>query len=325
MIDLYIHIGHPKCGSSTIQNFLYHNWESLHDQGFGIIDSNIGLFNLQSKNQPPVPYFSSLIKGDIDISSFTKSMASLAGEAEKTGMSSLILSSENLARVGMAKNFVKLKDYFNCHFIYYIRRQDDWIISSWKQWMMKEGVTLESYVKSHMSRKLQPFRRNISEWEETLQPTSMSIRYLHKKFLVAGDLIQDFCEIVGVEYLNMNPVPDSNKRLDSDLLHTLAQMPFAFEGRHDNRLFALLEDRFGDSLNLRVENPLSNSDRKKILEHFSEENDWLKENYFASQPFDDWLKIDESKPFTPYNAERGQLLLSGILLKLMLDINFNDN
>lgn len=322
MIDLYIHVGHAKCGSSTIQNFLYHNWATLLDNDIGIVDYELMLFNRRSKNQPPVPYFKALKAGTISEKTFLDDLTDLAKKAERKGLKKLILSAENLSTHGMPDYLSAAKELFKCHFIYYIRRQDSWIISSWKQWRMKEGLSLQDYMHLQLSKHPNTYRRVIRTWQEKLEPETMAVRYLHKECLLNGDLIQDFCQLTGLDYDTLVPVADSNKRLDNDLMHVLAQIPFVFNGRHDNRLFSMLEKEFGEELPSKHGSPLSYEDRQMIMDRYKAENQWLKVNFFADYPFDQWLEVDKNQPYTPYDPARGQLLLSGILLKLMLDINF---
>jgi hypothetical protein len=80
-----------------------------------------------------------------------------------------ILSAENLANPGMAELFAGLDQQFELCLVFYLRPQLQWIPSAWKQWGLKQGVSLGDFVSKCIETHRPGFRLGIETWERTLR------------------------------------------------------------------------------------------------------------------------------------------------------------
>lgn len=318
-MKLTIHIGHPKCGSSTIQNFLYSNITALNSMQISVFDYKLDLYEKTNHPRPPVKAISDLRHGQTDIVSFHKKILKTFEQARKYNINHLILSAENLSDIRIPDMLSDLVKVFDVKIVYYIRRQDDWLLSSWKQWQIKQGIQLHQLVENYTKTKKSNYKQIISSWLKFIDKSRIHVNFINKGALYNEDLCQDFCHFINIDYSKLCPVHNSNPSFDFNLLNTLSKVPFVFNGTHDNQLYHILETEFGDEILTKNENPLTEKQRSDILIAHYEENQWLKENFFSEKPFEDWLYIEKSRPITPTDPLKGLTLLQGVILKLLLD------
>src|SRR3954452_20462155 len=99
-IDLVMHPGHSKCGTTSIQSYLYGNMHLLEEQQIFLPDSRCQ-FSFESSTEPSEPiyplwYFESLILGETDLSLFECRMDEVLKRAVETRCQKILISSENL-------------------------------------------------------------------------------------------------------------------------------------------------------------------------------------------------------------------------------------
>jgi len=137
-MNLILHPGHPKCGSSSIQKFLYDNRAALEAKGWAVPDR---FFHFRFEKdcdfsfaESPVSYFSKVIRKGNYFRLQNRIEKAIEG-AQQAGIHTFIVSAENLADE-LAE---PLHEIFSTYFdvkkvLYYIRRQDDFLLSAWQQW-----------------------------------------------------------------------------------------------------------------------------------------------------------------------------------------------
>ncbi len=320
MKKLYIHIGHPKCGSSTIQDFLAHNWKAIKAQKLGIVDHNMKIFGALSDKRPPVHYFAEVKRNLRDGDDIARDLKALANHSSLSRLDGLILSAENLADTLLAPFFTSAVEYFDIQVIYYIRRQDDWLLSAWKQWKLKQGIPLERMIEKHCSTEQGSYKRVIQAWTKVVPRDKIYVNMLNRSALYKSDLLLDFCRQTGLEIDQLEITKNSNTSFNFDLLNTLAKIPFVFDTAHDNRLFNMLEQEFGEELVGKGENPLTYKQRRAIMAAHEKENTWLAKKIFPDSPFKRWIAVRKNRAVTEKNDLKGVTQIAGINLKLLMDI-----
>jgi hypothetical protein len=131
-VKLYLHIGYPKCGSSTVQEALYINRVALRDMGYGVCGEKMELMTRRSRYRFPIGHIFAAAQivrggGEVDLEpDFRK----LAAKAERAGLKAVICSAENMGAPWAAKYVAAAQKYFDCQVVVYLRRQDDWMLSS---------------------------------------------------------------------------------------------------------------------------------------------------------------------------------------------------
>ena len=156
-MDLLLHPGHGKCGSTTIQQFLYDNREAFEEKGYAIPDR---FFHFRferdcdfSVAQPPVRYFSEINKqGNYFL--LEQRIEEAFERARKSDIHTFILSAENLSSLHTGPLHKILSKYFDVKkVLYYIRRQDDFLLSAWQQWGHKSGRRFAEYCHQQLKKR----------------------------------------------------------------------------------------------------------------------------------------------------------------------------
>ena len=130
-MDLILHPGHGKCGSSSVQKFLYDNRAVLQDGGVAVPDRFLH-FRFEkncdfSVQQPVVSYLADLAdQGKYSL--LEKRLEKAIENAERSNIHTFIISAENLS----SRPTRFLHDIFSKYFnvkkvLYYIRRQDEYL------------------------------------------------------------------------------------------------------------------------------------------------------------------------------------------------------
>lgn len=98
-IKLILHPGHGKCGSSSIQSFLYSNADTLKNMGVYLPDQTFRFFfedqKASLKSGIPLWYFKELIDEN-KIASFELRLDKVLEKAKQSNCNTIIISAENL-------------------------------------------------------------------------------------------------------------------------------------------------------------------------------------------------------------------------------------
>src|SRR5436305_3810918 len=102
-IELILHPGHSKCGTTSIQSYLYSNMNLLEEQQIFLPDSRCQ-FSFESSTEAfepnyPLWYFESFILGETDLSLFERRMDQVLKRAVDTRCQKILISSENLSNL----------------------------------------------------------------------------------------------------------------------------------------------------------------------------------------------------------------------------------
>ncbi|MCU0534588.1 MAG: hypothetical protein MUD14_11910 [Hydrococcus sp. Prado102] len=304
-IQLIVHSGHAKCGSSSIQKFIYSNIQYLKKLNTYIPDKNFRfLFDTKESLlqwEDPLHYFGDLIfDGTRDVQEFETRLKEIIEKAHQNNCKKIIISSENLGSLNAKSR--KVHEALASHFkditiIYYIRTQDNWIVSSWQQWTHKEGENFQDYLHRSLNSNSPDFLKIAEFLEEIYGKKSLMVVPLHKKALINQNLIDDFCERAQIQLSEtINTKIDANKGLNLYLCDVLARIPNVYESRHDLYVKNLF-NRYVSSKNLLYKNDkdfLDYETRVQILKHFERDNRLLQQKYFDYVSYDDIFNIDNN-------------------------------
>lgn len=238
-MSLYLHIGHAKAGSTSIQTFLYENWRALREQS--VIQPAADL-SISSDGNPPANPLNALIQ-----QSKAGSMAKVAdwiAEVRRTahGPAKLVLSSEYLFNPGNAALFRKIAEQIPVHLVYYIRRQDEQLIALWRQWALKSGIGLNEIIEKRIAQLRPNYRKVMKEWRGSVKLASWHVRYMAPAFLEGGNLISDFASAIGVGTAGLVLPGRKNPSLDGRLLHFMSRHADILEGQKPDAFLRLLMD-----------------------------------------------------------------------------------
>jgi len=234
---LYLHIGHAKAGSTTLQAFLFKNWQHLDAAGFALPTAKLTLANQSAPPGNPLQALQA-IKASGDVSILKRWIETAAQSHNK-----LILSSECLFEWKWHKLFMPLVDLVNIQLVYYVRRQDEIMLSAWRQWGLKNGLSLAEFIENRLKTEQPDYWSNIAPWRGKVGLAGHHIRFINQAFLVGSNILDDFCAFTGLDSAKMVPVANQNISHDARLLTFMSNRPEFFKSIHDDSIFELLLDR----------------------------------------------------------------------------------
>jgi len=295
---IIIHAGFAKCGSSSIQAALFHNFARLQKDGVSLVGKELKIAHTPADLGVPLWFLEAAgEKGEPLAQKLTDEIASIR---VPNGNGIGILSAENLSRPDMAPLLAGLDNRLDVSLVFYVRPQLEWIPSAWKQWGLKKGLSLSDFVSHCIQIRRPPFKLGIETWKSVLPAAKVDVRFLIPELLIGGNPAQDFFHLAGLPPNNYDIAEEPrNPSLDFSILHVLSKNPHLFSGIHDNKLMKglmrALPAKF-QSTNIQM---LSREEEARIEESFREENLWLLNTYGSGIDVDRIYRTY----FTPQEAE----------------------
>lgn len=298
MHKLYIHIGAGKCGSTAIQQFLRRNAAKLVESGILIPSANLSFEGNIFGNQ--IWVFENLLKRKLGEARnvVQKRLKALKDHMDKSGFHTMVISAENLSNpVGFEKLFSGCNELFEVKIVFYIRRQDDYLLSAWQQWGLKISESFDSWLSNDTwwlsNGTWFPKKCLWGNWHECLLPWEKMFgcenvvlkRYAPDK-LIDGDVVKDFCVSCGFFTNEIFVDKPAANRSFNDIVTRLAyDANDLFTGIHDNRLYEMFRRFGGPSVykNRKGSSLLTLEKRMKILKTFESGNARLKKDYFTDE------------------------------------------
>lgn len=335
-IKLILHPGHGKCGSSSIQSFLRSNINNLQKLDIHMPNQDFRFSfeqqKLSTKLNTPLWYFKNLLDHN-DIDSFERRLKEVLKQATESNCKGIIISAENLSNVRGITKGRRIHEILASHFdekivIFYVRRQDDYLVSSWQQWAHKKGESLQEYIDNSLNRHTPDFLKIAEFFEEVYGEDSLTVVPLHRKALKEGNLIADFC------YRSQLKLPEdnnteiqANQSLNTYLCDILRRIPNIYEDHNDQSVKRLLANYVDTKKILLASDKkiLSQDQRNRILKEFEHDNHILNTKYFDYLPYDEFISqktYSEMESSNNENYEMEQLkniiaIQMEILIKLL--------
>lgn len=285
MITFYIHIGAGKTGTSSIQEVLQSNTKILAENGFFYP-------NLDKVNTPPVfNHAAYLLKNNNNKAKISEDIIQCFNYCKKNNLTSVILSWESPAYWAW-RYIVSAINSLNAQLkiIFYVRRQDSWLESAWKQWGIKsEHTDIRSYVKS--VKEQANWHQVIQQWPSETH-NNFTVRIYDREKLMNNDVVSDFFSILGFdqEHKNKLVVNKSKKAVNSgfnrDILEILNLTKQLTTHIHDNSVFNFLNDSLSESFQKKSGekyNLLSQEQRQELFEYYYESNKIVSKKYLEGE------------------------------------------
>jgi hypothetical protein len=288
-VRLVLHPGHPKCGSSSIQDALRRNADELAERGI-----------FYPSRRPNRIFIEACDAQDFD--PVEDWLVGLLERAREAACDTLVVSSENLGVRQLVSGGRGLHEVFRRHcqpvdVVYYLRRQDDWMVSMWQQWGHKAGHSLRRFVDDRLGFDEPGYLPAVELFEDVYGGERVVAVPLHGDALVGGNLISDFRERTGVGPLAVeDPDRHRNPSMSGFLCSVLARVPDVYdrslvervaEGRTDHSVGRLLERHVSRELLFnRDKRVMPLAERRRVLDHFEDDNRALQARYFPDVAFD---------------------------------------
>jgi len=303
-VTLYIHIGMGKTGTSSIQNFLAGNHKVL--------------WNLCSCLYPNM-VMSDFLNGSFinhqklfladDIKSRKEKILTAVDFCRKHSRNKIIFSAEALFEdndgPALAKELSEIPGV-NLKIIVYIRRQDQWLESAWKEWGYKSNKyrDISHYIQQRDCNWLKALRR----WEGAVGRARIIVRCYEKAQMPDG-LIPDFFQTVGIDY-NANkwrPQKDLFKGFKGDVMEVIFLNKRFCTGDSDTRLQGFFERNLDESFqkeSFKSYSFLSPTEKISVLTRYESANQTIAREFLGRDDgvlfYEPWPEPNE--PWEPYGG-----------------------
>jgi len=252
-ITIFLHVGQGKTGTSVIQNFLDSNREILftdHDclyPNFAEKDLSSGRCHNHER------WYRSVEKKRV---AFAKDINRMIEYSKQHSISKVILSFEgwDLDRDFQKKitNVVSRHKLCKLRVIYYIRRVDHLVQSSWKQWGIHKFDNIKEYYSlPHFINRYENTYNSLEKWIELLK-TDCVILHPYEKQQLTGGLLDDFMSIIGIDIdkhewkKTENTYMVNNPGFTRDVLEVAKLCLDLYDEKEKYRLFGLFYSSLGD-------------------------------------------------------------------------------
>jgi len=279
---LILHIGGGKCGSSAIQDYLAANHAKMMQNGVLTPDQTLGTKGPFKSEQ--IFFFENLDLTHNATEVLREKFANLLGFMNKKGQHTLIVSAENLSQLSFVPAVlarVVLSIFDDVRVVFYVRRQDDYMISAWQQWGLKTYRDIITYIDEE-ARPMADWAALLAPWEAAFGPDRLIVRPFQRNRMVDGDVVEDFLSVLNLPHKGCIPLSKlSNRSFDEHLGDMAHRIRDVFDGPHDNRMYDVMVRVLGDPIfkTQSGSHLLTLSDRLKILEQYATGNEEIKERY----------------------------------------------
>lgn len=228
---LILHIGTEKTGTTSIQDFLYLNRVELEKNGVFFPTSPCGSPKFPNHRKLATACFrEGRVDDSFDSLNLTKESFSkwrdiiTRSVIEELGSNNSplhVLSSEHFSsRLTTEEEIRTLYDllvplYDEILVVVYIRRQDEYVMSSYSTYLKAGGTKFEimSTLENHTDLNLYDL---CNKWEDVFGFSSLDVRVFERSSLINSNVVDDFCNVLGVELEKFElPKRESNPSLNS--------------------------------------------------------------------------------------------------------------
>jgi hypothetical protein len=197
--------------------------------------------------------------------------------AKKPDCKSIVLSAENLSNPsGFPTIFEEISEIYDIRIIFYIRRQDDYLISAWQQWYCKIYSDFNSWAKADW------FRANwelvCRDWEKVVPLDHMRVRTYESASRADGGILADFASAIGYPEPKAlsQPTGVENQSLSDSVTDLATGKKSLFRDIHDNDFYKMILDLTGNKyVKRKGETALPIEDRYQIIASYRQCNEWL--------------------------------------------------
>jgi hypothetical protein len=233
-LDVVLHIGSGKTGTSSLQKLLQQNRKALREHGTLYPRSPGRTRHLQLGHYAKAG-------GELDrqvswhrkdsrrrTESLTDLPSRLLAEIDRVGPSRLLLSDEGLygSSVDALSRLRGLTDQLarTLRIVVYLRRQDDHLCSRYQQ-VVKSGEIrrLSERAEQPDLARTYDYLARLRVWQQRLEPTWLVVRSFERDRFVGGSLVEDFLTAadLGVRSDDLDQVETRNISLDAESVEFL--------------------------------------------------------------------------------------------------------
>jgi hypothetical protein len=293
--QLILHIGCEKTGTTSIQNTLAANRDTLLNQYGYYYPSSLG-----HKNHTKLAIYccnedknlTRFLPEGVSLEEFRRNLQQqFFEEIRATSSRKVIISCEWLqTKIRDDDEFARLKTLLSDLFdevrvIIYLRRQDKIVLSRYSTWLKAGSYKRFTFPEIKHNEKL-PYSLNFlgvyNRWKSNFEPNKLLIRVFDRKVLHHNDVVKDFLIAVGCELDGIKFSVDDNLSLNWTGIQVLRALNYVLyysrrvvSPQLSRNLRHCLANYFIGKAKL-----ASDEECRQFVEHFKEVNAELEETYF---------------------------------------------
>ncbi len=213
--NIFLHIGLPKTGTTSIQNTLQYmqNCGILSEKNFQYHNHN-KMFSLLQENlcfPDDEKIFSEKLNAELKIyvnDNIEEIKDNIIFSQE--GFSLDAVDDYRVVSTARVKKFYNVFKEFNIKVIIYLRRQDIFLESLYAQWAKTGMLTKEKMLKDDLKKSLF-FKKHLDDYTELFGKQNVIVRIFEKDALLNGDVVSDFLQTVGLKNITLPDIPQREK------------------------------------------------------------------------------------------------------------------
>lgn len=308
MKNLFLHIGPPKTGSSTIQEFLYQNIDNLNKSGYLYPQTGIKLSAQHN--------LAHLIINSKKANSTRGTWQEVHQEIEEEKLDNVIISSEYfaLANRKQIKILETELEPYQVKVIIYLRRQDLRLESQYAQ-NVKKGLCATNILPFVETKKDESdYYQLLKPWRRVFGINNVIVRPLEKTQV--PNICHDILNVIGIkESAHFNDIDSKNLKPGRKTLevlklanHVYQNMPRQQKKKSIEQINDYLTKNWSEKNKYRL---LSYSDSVKILDCYEQSNQAVAREYLGREDgilFYEKLENYEKDDFTTEDLSKEELL-----------------
>ena len=278
--ELVLHIGGAKCGSSAIQAYLAQNAGALAARRVAVPGKLLDFTSEVTGEQ--IWAFENAACGDTDVAALKQRLQALLNEAGARGHRKVVLSAENICNhPALSVALRSVCDGRPAKIVFYVRRQDDFLISSWQQWHLKMFDSVEAFLADRVG-KVACWHTMIAPWADAFGDRNVRVRPFARERLKGRDVVTDFFDCIGVSQDGLADLArPANPSFDEALARLAHRVRDVFDDQHDNCFYEVMVRLLGQSALKKgsASSLLDLETRHRILARYGDENAALKTRF----------------------------------------------
>jgi hypothetical protein len=325
-MNIYLHIGWHKTGTTAIQNLLVHNRDELRRQ-CSMIYPKAGIYNV-AHSLPAwglqSPARDRLLKRIGCARAPEALFRDMADEAAAAGAGSVVLSAEEFSPIHLY-SLERLKRCLEGHrvvVIAYVRRQDQYLESVYNQSVKFHRSRymggVQPYVDRYLKTNQLDYDLYFRKWADVFGKENLRVRVYERDRFPERDVRRDFCSLIGLDAARLAwQGGDTNVSLDADSVYFLQRFNRVPLTEEQHKVVVNLLAEFERGAAERPRPLLEPAQRMCIVEQYRESNRRFACEFLGCEdPFGP-VDATELTPPRPLSEQRFMEILGFVLPRLM--------
>ena len=318
MKKIILHIGTTKTGTSSLQTFFSENRKTLHNNNIGYFipstnydpygtTSNGHILNAVIFNNLQLPENErtdillknpTLDNNRLSFNDYRKQQLPIDTQNLKEyarNYDTLVFSEEMIYhhQIYYDNYWQEIRKYFDevideeyqIQIVIYYRRQDEWILSEWKQMMLTEipnTMKFHEFLRTYEKIGYLNYYDNVKKMAEVFGKENIFVRSYEKGKLINNNIICDFVDsFLGFDYSNLNTEFQTNRSISTTCAYAINYINRGKVKIRYNRqlLWGFCHRPFSDYINDIEDSAMSVLEKKLLLRKYRAQNKQLAEEY----------------------------------------------